>query len=119
MEETNIVQTNISYTYEIMINDVSKLKERYTFLETGNIGYSVLGKPIPYIRIGTGEKEVMYSASFHANEWITTVLLMKFIEEFCKAYEQNSNIYQYNARMIFENTSIYIIPMVNPEIISI
>ncbi len=115
MEETNIVQTNISYTYEIMINDVSKLKERYTFLETGNIGYSVLGKPIPYIRIGTGEKEVMYSASFHANEWITTVLLMKFIEEFCKAYEQNSNIYQYNARMIFENTSIYIIPMVNPD----
>lgn len=111
----DIVQTNISYTYNTMINDIRELKNRYPFLETGNIGYTVLGRPIPYVRIGTGEKEVMYSASFHANEWITTVVLMKFIEDFCKAYETNSNIFNYNARNIFNMTSIYIIPMVNPD----
>jgi len=118
MEKRNvndIVQTNISYTDNIMINDIRELKNRYPFLETGNIGYTVLGRPIPYVRIGTGEKEVMYSASFHANEWITTVILMKFIEDFCKAYETNSNIYNYNARNIFNMTSIYLIPMVNPD----
>lgn len=112
---SDIVQTNISYTYNTMVNDIIELKNRYPFLETGNIGYTVLGKPIPYIRIGTGEKEVMYNASFHANEWITTVVLMKFIEDFCKAYETNSNIYNYNARNIFNMTSIYLIPMVNPD----
>ena len=118
MEKRNIndiVQTNISYTYNIMINDIIELKNRYPFLEMGNIGYSVLGKPIPYIRLGIGEKEVMYSASFHANEWITTVVLMKFIEDFCKAYEINGSIYNYNARQIFSSTSIYLIPMVNPD----
>lgn len=113
--DENIVQTNINYTYEIMRKDITDLKNRYPFIETGNIGYTVLGRPIPYVRLGTGEKEVLYSASFHANEWITTVVLMKFIEDFCRAYETNTNIYGYNARGIFTQTSIYLIPMVNPD----
>ena len=112
---THIVQTNINYTYDVMRRNISNPKERYPFLEIGNIGYSVLGKPIPYIKVGDGEKEVMYNASFHANEWITSVVLMKFIEDFCRAYEENENIYGYNVREIFNSTSIYIIPMVNPD----
>lgn len=116
MEETNqIVQTNIAYTYAIMMRNIQELKGRYPFLQVGNIGYTVLGKPIPYVKIGNGEKEVLYSASFHANEWITTVVLMKFIEDFCKAYEIDGEIYGYRARQIFNQTSIYLVPMVNPD----
>lgn len=111
----NIVQTNISYTYEILTKDIQELKNEYSFLQTGTIGYTVLGRPIPYIRIGSGEKEVMYSASFHANEWITTVVLMKFIEDFSKAYTQNTTIYGYNAQQIFKETTIYVVPMINPD----
>ena len=113
--ENDIVQTNVAYTYARMTSDISQLKGRYPFLQTGTIGYTVLGKTIPYIRIGNGEKEVMYSASFHANEWITTVLLMKFIEEFSKAYQRDGRIYGYRARQIYEETSLYMIPMVNPD----
>ena len=114
-EDEQIVKTNIAYTYKILREEIEQLQNRYAFLETGNIGYSVLGKPIPYIKLGRGEKEVCYNASFHANEWITSVILMKFIEDFCKAYENNQEIYGYQARQIFSQTSIYLIPMVNPD----
>ena len=67
------------YTYNKLQMDIQKLKQTYPFLEIGNIGYSVLGRTIPYIRIGSGQKEVFYNASFHANEWITTPVLMRFI----------------------------------------
>ena len=87
-----IVQTNINYTYEIMKSHIYELNITYPFLQVQNIGFSVLGKQLPIIRLGRGEKEVFYSASFHANEWITSVVLMKFIEDYCIAYTNNSNL---------------------------
>ena len=110
-----IVQTNNNYTYEIMKSDIYELNITYPFLQVQNIGFSVLGKQLPIIRLGRGEKEVFYSASFHANEWITSVVLMKFIEDYCIAYTNNSNLFGYNVRNLFSTVSIYIMPMVNPD----
>ena len=111
----NIIPTNISYSYPILQMNINSLETLFPFIETGSIGNSVLGNSIPYIRIGTSSKEVFYNASFHANEWITTPVLMKFIEDYLLAYVNNTSIYGYSARSLFNQVSLYIVPMVNPD----
>lgn len=111
----NIIPTDISYSYSILQMNINSLNTIFPFIETGSIGNSVLGNNIPYIRIGNGPKEIFYNASFHANEWITTPVLMKFIEQYLISYVNNSTIFGYSARNLFNNVSLYIVPMVNPD----
>lgn len=111
----NVVFTDISYIYTILESDIISLNRIYPFLQTTNIGFSFLNKAIPCIRFGKGSNKVFYNASIHANEWITSVVLMKFLEDLCKAYVLNTTIYGINARTLYENTSIYIAPMINPD----
>ncbi len=110
-----IVPTNISYSSSILNINLGSLKLLYPFIEIGTIGKSILGKDIPYVKIGKGDKKVFYSASYHANEWITSVVLMKFLSDYCYTYKNNLNIYGVSANLLYENTTIYIVPMVNPD----
>lgn len=110
-----IVDTNINYTYEVMESDIQGLKARYPFIETGTLGKSVLGKNLYYIKLGNGPNEVFYNASHHSLEWITSVLLMKYIENFSKAYAEGTTLAGYNVRDIWSKSTIYILPMVNPD----
>ena len=95
--------------------NLDSLKSLYPFIEIGSIGTSILGKNIPYIKIGRGSKEIFYSASYHANEWITSPVLMKFLADYCYTYQNNLTIFGYNARDLYNTSTIYIAPMVNPD----
>lgn len=111
----DIVPTNIIYPYSIMMRNINALVTKYSFLEYTYYGKSVMGKNLPVIRIGNGKREIFYSASIHANEWINSVLFMKFIEEFAKAYAENKKIFGYDPKKIFSEVSIYLAPMTNPD----
>ncbi len=111
----NIVPTNVLYNSSILRQNLILLNHTYPFLNIQVVGNSVLGKPIYVVKLGKGPNKVFYSGSIHANEWITSVLLMKFIENYCDAYVSDSSLYGYPIRQLFNSTSIYIMPMVNPD----
>ena len=111
----SIVSTNISYNSDILRQNLSLLLRTYPFLNVQTVGNSVIGKPIYVIKLGRGPKKVFYSASIHANELICTPILMKFVEDYCISYVRSSNLYGYSIRNLFHSTSIYIMPMVNPD----
>ena len=105
----------MNFSYNIMMSNLISLKKIYPFLKIGYIGESVLKRPIPYVKIGIGKKQILYNSAIHANEWITALLSMRFIENFAKAYVQNRKISGYKARSLHKECSLYIIPMMNPD----
>lgn len=105
----------VNYTYEAMERDIFTLKSLYPFIETGTAGKSVLGRNLYYLRLGTGKKKVFYNGSHHALEWITSLLLMKFADRFLWAYNSGASLRGYDTREIWEENSIFIMPMVNPD----
>ena len=111
----DVVDTNINYTYEIMERDVLGLKSRYPFIEVGIAGKSVLGKNLYTLKLGNGPVEVFYNSAHHALEWITSPLLLKFTENFAKAYSEGRKMRGYDLQDIWKQNTIYIMPMVNPD----
>ena len=110
-----IISYNKKYNSDVLKNDLDFLKINYNFLEIKNIGKSFLGEKIYYLKLGNGNKKIFINASHHANEWMTSLLLMMFIEKYLYLFK-NKKIYKiYNTEKLWNKVSLYIVPMVNPD----
>lgn len=104
-----------NFNSNVVYESINSLYTSYPFVEIGSAGKSVLKRNLPYIRVGRGKKEVFYSASIHANEWITSLILLKFLNDYCFAIQNNSTIWNFPAKLLFESVSIYVMPIINPD----
>ena len=111
----SIVKTDIPMTYEGCQDAILALVEKYPFLRTEVLEETAFGRNIRTLVIGQGPRKVVFSASHHANEWITTPVLLKFMEEFARAIEEGGDIAEFNAQELSNAVTIYAVPMVNPD----
>lgn len=94
---------------------VRKLVDAYPFLRTEVLTTTAFGRPVQAVVIGQGDRKVIYSASHHANEWITTPVLLKFLEDLAEAVQNNGKLFGVEAQNIVNAATIYIVPMVDPD----
>lgn len=110
-----IVQGKKNYDYAALLNDLNRLESVYPFMQLPSIGNSVLGKKIPEALLGKGSKRVHYNASFHANEWITTPIIMTFLNDYLLAVTNKTSIRGLSMANFYSQTTLSIVPMVNPD----
>ncbi len=94
---------------------IQTIVETYPFCRTEVIGQSAFGRPLRTLVIGTGPRKVIYSAAHHANEWITTWILLTFAEEFAAAIQSGGQIGGMDANMLSGAATIYMVPLVDPD----
>ena len=94
---------------------VRKLVDAYPFLRTEVLTTTAFGRPVQTVVIGQGDRKVIYSASHHANEWITTPVLLKFLEDLVEAVQNNGKLFGVEAQNIVNAATIHIVPMVDPD----
>ncbi|MFC4401911.1 M14 family metallopeptidase [Gracilibacillus xinjiangensis] len=113
---TNLIMSDVSqYTYERMVTDINHLVTIYPFIKRRAIGRSVLNKDILELEIGIGQSTRNINGSFHANEWITTPIIMQFINEYALSIMNNQPIRGLYLLPYFETVRLSFVPMVNPD----
>ena len=112
---SRLVNGKQNYDYNIMMNDIRRLQSVYPFLQAPSIGKSVLGRELPEILIGSGAKRVHYNGSFHANEWITTPIIMTFLNDYLLSLTNQQPIRGLSMPPLYQQTTLSIVPMVNPD----
>ena len=111
----SIVQTDVPMTSKLCIDTILKLTEAYPFCRSEELTTTAFGRPIRTLVIGSGPRKVIYSAAHHANEWITTPVLLKFAEELAEAIQNGGQIFNTDAKALAEAATIYMVPMVDPD----
>jgi len=93
------------FTSMLLQNTINTFAQAFPLIGVAKIGTSRIGRPIFALTIGHGSRVVLINAAHHANEWITSVIAMKFLEE-C-ATSANGDW--------MNDITLHIIPMVNPD----
>ena len=101
--------------YKSLMTHAEKLSEVFPFLGFSYLGESILGKGIPMFTIGQGEKEILYIGAHHGMEWLTSVILLRFIHDFCELLGEEKSMYKVSLPLLCEQYTIYVIPMLNPD----
>ena len=111
----DVVPTDQPFTYELLSLCLDGLAARYPFLTVRNIGETAFGRKLPQIALGLGPRRVLYNAAHHANEWITTPVLLRFLEDYARAVSENGKIFGFSAQALYQRTTLHLVPMVNPD----
>lgn len=110
-----IVKTDVPMTSKLCDETILALAEAYPFLRIRQLTVSAFGRPIRVITLGEGDRNVLFSAAHHANEWITAPLLLKYAEDLAEAIRDRKKLWGVDARTIAKASTLHFVPMVDPD----
>jgi len=110
-----IVNTSVPITAQSCEEMILSIVKEYPFCRTELLTATAFQRPVRTLVIGNGPRKVIYSAAHHANEWITSLVLLKFAEELAEAIQSGREIFGQKAERIRQAVTIYMVPMVDPD----
>jgi g-D-glutamyl-meso-diaminopimelate peptidase len=110
-----IVKTDVPMTSALLDSTIDALLEAYPFLRSETLTTTAFGRPVRTLVIGNGDRKVIFSAAHHANEWITTPVLLKFAEELAQAIQSGGKLWGVQAENVAKAATVYLVPMVDPD----
>ena len=110
-----VVKTDVPMTSMLCNETIDALVDAYPFLRSGELTATAFGRPVRTLTIGQGDRQVIFSAAHHGNEWITTPVLLKFAEQLAEAIQTGGTVYGVPAQTIDRYCTIHLVPMVNPD----
>ncbi|MDO5416102.1 MAG: M14 family zinc carboxypeptidase [Lachnospiraceae bacterium] len=116
-----IVVTTEKYSYDQMVNDMNRLKQRYgNRIRVNGIGTSLDGRTIFDCIVGnpSASKHILVQGGIHGREYLNPMLIMQQMEMALANYDSGS-IKGQSLSGLFQQVAIHFVPMSNPDGVSI
>jgi g-D-glutamyl-meso-diaminopimelate peptidase len=111
MEATELIPADYAY----VSGQVCEITRQCPFVKSHVIGKSLVGRNIYAMDFGYSQNKVLYAAAFHGTEWITSLLLLRFAQNLCRAVEKCDTLGGINAVDALKQSALCIVPCVNPD----
>ena len=109
------ITKSIDYDYLGLIKVIDEVCKKYPLLQRFSIGKSCAGRDIVALKTKNACEYVLFAASFHGSEHITSNVLMCFMEEFANAYINNTFLAGIKLKKALGGRGVIFVPCVNPD----
>lgn len=110
-----VVADGMPWSYLMHGLAVKGLAMRYPFLKVQEIGRSVMGRPILALSMGGGQRQVACAGPHRGDQWAAAAALLRFVESYADAHIRGGTIGGISAKRAFEETTLHMVPLVNPD----
>ena len=102
-------------TYKIRKQIINSLISEYPFMQHSVLSKSLCGRDIDSIQIGNTKNMAFLSGAYHGMEWLTSLLLLKFLHELGQSIKNKKSISEILVSDFLKNRGLTIVPCVNPD----
>lgn len=95
------------YTYTDLTHDIRTFSAQCPRIPVFSIGKSLGGRSIYALKLGSGPRRIFFSGAYHGTEHLTAKVLVAFAQGLASG--------EYASHINLDDTSLYIVPMVNPD----
>lgn len=111
----SIVNTTRAVTSRSVSDTIRRLLEEFPSFRSEALSTTAFQRPIQTLVLGSGPKKLLYTAAHHANEWITTLILLKFAEDYGNALKNRTSLGGTDIEALDRAVTFYMVPLVNPD----
>lgn len=109
-----------AYDYERVRAETDELAASYPGLvEKRAIGRSAEGRELIAIKLGYGERNIVFNGAIHGCESFSTNFLMYLADRYAYGYATDGEYEGYSYRELLDEVSFTIVPMLNPDGVNI
>lgn len=101
--------------YAYIKKSVCSLQAEYPFLKVEIAGRSTCGRKIFALRFGRSANPVLIAACFHAQERLTALVTLRFIERLCLSAKNRQTMCGIDIGGALSRREIIFVPCVNPD----
>lgn len=94
---------------------IDEICRKFSFVRKQIIGHSVCGRAINALSIGNAKTSILWVSAHHGLEWLTTLLVLKFLNDICEKINNNEEICGISVKESFKQRGLVIVPCLNPD----